>query len=184
MPVIMPGVKIPTTNKVVIPTSITISIGGGPNPIVGFIQDLTFDTTRRIERVRELSATRAGRIREQVPAPEDITVTGTGFCLYESNVLKQIAYQGTVQPITDVWFALTNQCIPFDVFIEETHPLTNEGFLITLEQCWLARYSHPIRIGDLMISETFDLQPQGVITQNTNNSGNTPTEADVIKTTP
>lgn len=177
MPVYMPGVKIPTTNRVVIPTSILISIAGAP---VGFIQDLTYDTSRRVERIRELNAPRAGRIVEQIPSPEDITANGTGFCLYESNVISRIAKGATMSSITDVFFTITSQYIPFDVFLTETHPLTGSGFRVTLENCWLVRYSHPIRVGDLMISETFEIQPQAVNTENITDTSTVPTEGDTM----
>ena len=177
MPVYMPGVKIPTTNRVVIPTSILISIAGSA---VGFIQDLTYDTSRTIERIRELNAPRAGRVVEQVPGVENITANGTGFCLYESNVISRIAKGATMSSITDVFFTITSQYIPFDVFITETHPLTGSGFRVTLENCWLVRYSHPVRVGDLMISETFEIQPQAVNSENITDTTTVPTEGDTL----
>ena len=176
-PVFMPGVKIPLKNKIIIPSSTLISIAGAT---VGFIQDLTYDTSRRVERIRELNAPRAGRVVEQVPSPEDITANGTGFCLYESNVISRIAKGATMAGITDVFFTITSQYIPFDVFITETHPLTGAGFRIILENCWLVRYSHPIRVGDLMISETFEIQPQAVNSENITDKTTVPTEGDIM----
>jgi hypothetical protein len=158
--IINPGLRIPVTNKVVVPTSASIYAGvEGTLKKIGFIQEISYDSTRTVERIREISATRAGRVIEQVPKPEDMTVRCSGLALYESNSLSQLC--GENEP----FFALNHQYIPFDVEILEYHPIssvTPRGFKVVLQGCWLSQYSHPLRIRDMYITESASLQPTSI----------------------
>ena len=163
MPLDFPGVRIPETNKVVVITSITVFDTEGQE--IGFIQELSPSSTRRVERIRDLSATRAGRVIEQVPSPEDLTVTGRGLCLYEQSVLRLIT--GFKPENTyDVWFALTHQFIPFNVVVDVKHPVTNKGWYIMFSRCWLTSYGVTYRVGELFVAETFTFQPSELISDN------------------
>ncbi len=158
MPLQFPGVKIPESNKVVVATSISVLNSDGEE--IGFIQELSPSSTRRVERIRDLSATRAGRVIEQIPSPEDISLTGRGLCLYEKSALKLIT--GYSPEGHDVWFAITHQYIPFDIKVTTIHPATKKGWYIVFENCWLASYSTTYRVGELFIAETFTIQPSSI----------------------
>jgi len=160
MPLVAPGLSLPATNKVIVPSSTTILIDGS---IIGFIQELSEDSGRTVDRVRELSGSRAGKVVEQVPGVENVTLRGTRFCLYEGNpVTEFLKEQGEVDgPI----FAITQQYIPFDVRVEERHPNSSadkKGFYVVFGECWFTRAAHSLRIGDLHIIDSFDLQPKEI----------------------
>ena len=161
MPIIMPGVKIPESNQVVVPTSTSILDDVGEE--IGFISDISEDVTRRIERIREISASRAGRVREMVPGPEDLSLSGTGFALYESNVLLGLS-KNVVSP-KEIFRALSHQWTPFSVEITDIHPASGLGIVVTYSGCMIERYGRASRIGDLLITETFSIQAQSVNTE-------------------
>lgn len=154
------GVKIPSGNRVIITTNITIL--SHDNMPCGFITDFTPDSTRRVERVRILAASSAGRVVEQVPGPEDITLRVNGFAIYDATLLGIITKGSHTTPI-DIFHCLNTQYIPFNITIEEIHPVpgggTNDTIVTLFGDCWLANYSHPISIRNLYITETATIQP-------------------------
>ena len=154
----MPGVKTPETNRIVIPPSITIFDENGDE--IGFLVDLTEDCTRRLERIRAFSFAQAGRVLQIVPSPEDLSLSGTGIALYESNVLSRIA--GPVIDPKEVFRALSHQWQPFAIEIEERHPIGAgtipggiKGMRYTYDGCMFERFGRSTRISDLFISESW-----------------------------
>lgn len=155
------GVKIPEQNKLIISTSITIL--DTDNTEIGFITELSYSTTRRVERIRMLYATAAGRVVEQVPAPEDLTLTVNGFALYEQTLPGALT-EGTENHAGKIFHALNTQYIPFNITIEETHPVTNDTVVVLFGDCWMTDFSHPMRLADVYITETATVQPSYVKT--------------------
>lgn len=153
------GVKIPTDNKVIVTTS--ISILDNDNREIGFITEFTYDTTRRVERIRVLYAGAAGRVVEQVPGPEDLTLRCTGFSLYDQTLPGALT-QGT--DTNKIFHALASQFNPFKISVEQIHPVTDDTITIEFGGCWISDFSHPIRQADLYVAETATIQPSWIHT--------------------
>lgn len=153
------GVKIPEQNKLIIIPSITIY--DTDNVEIGFITDLTPDSTRNVERIRILYAGAAGRVVEQVPGVEDWTIRCTGFALYEQTLPGALT-QGT--GANKIFHSLNSQYIPFKITIEEVHPITGDTITTEFGDCWLTAYSHPISVRNLHVAETATIQPAWVHT--------------------
>jgi hypothetical protein len=155
------GVMIPKTNKVVIVPSITIY--GNDGKEIGFITDFTPDSARRVERIRHASFTDAGRVIEQVPAPEDLTLRVTGFSLYQSSMIGRLAH-GVPELEPDLLFvSLNEQAYPFTLEMSHTHPDdTSQMFRLIFGECWMTAFSHPWSIRNLYIAQTATLQPSWI----------------------
>jgi len=170
-----PGLSIPKDNVVVVPTLITIYSGINQ---IGFITDLNYDATRRVEIIRHCSFADAGRILEYVPAPTDFTLRCTGFCLYTSSLLSRIAGGATGQePAARIPSEV-------DAGTLANHPDWLNSYLFTIEEvirhpnatkagggmkygyiygdCVVSDFSHPMSRANMMISETVTLRPTWV----------------------
>lgn len=153
------GVGIPPTNKVVIPFSLTIYDLEGNE--VGFMTDLTYDTSRRVERIRHLNAFDAGRIIEQAPAPEDYTASCVGFTLYTGDLANPQSVIGRLTKETGiaVFECLNQQRIPFNVVKEVVHPATGIGYQTIFYECWLTRYSETFAVRNVVVTANASIQP-------------------------
>jgi len=153
------GLGIPPSNKVVIPFSLTIYDLEGNE--VGYIISLSYETTRRVERIRHLNAFDAGRIIEQAPAPEDFSVTAEGFTLYTDDLANPQSVIGrlTIETGIAVFECLNQQRIPFNVVKEVVHPATGIGYRTIFFECWLARYSETFATRNIVVSATASIQP-------------------------
>jgi len=153
------GIGIPPTNKVVIPFSLTIYDLEGNE--VGYMISLTYDTTRRVERIRHLNAFDAGRIIEQAPAPEDYTASGEGFTLYTDDLANPQSVIGRLTKETGiaVFECLNQQRIPFNIVKQVVHPATGVGYETIFYECWLARYSETFATRNIVVSATVSIQP-------------------------
>lgn len=165
------GVGIPPSNKVVIPFSLTIYDLEGNE--VGFITDLSYDTSRRVERVRHLNAFDAGRIIEQAPAPEDFTVSCTGFSLYTDDLANPQSVIGRLTKETGiaVFEVLNQQKIPFNVVKEVVHPATGVGYQTIFFECWLTRFSEAFAVRNVVVTANASFQPTYVESRIVQKSG-------------
>lgn len=157
------GVRIPSQNQIVISTGITIYSG---NKEIGFILSMSLEGSRRVERARELRAWTAGRVVEQILGPEDLTIRASGYALYQKNILGLLT-QGT-QPVPppSIFHSLNLQYIPFDIHVEEVHPVnTAKRVKVIYGNCQITSYTHPIAIRDLYVTETCNIQPAYVLTE-------------------
>lgn len=156
------GVGIPPSNKVIIPFSLTIYDLEGNE--VGFITDLSYDTSRRVERIRHLNAFDAGRIIEQAPSPEDYTLSATGFSLYTNDLANPQSVIGRLTKETGiaVFECLNQQKIPFNIVKEVVHPATGTGYQTIFYECWLTRYSEAFATRNVVVTGTASIQPSYV----------------------
>lgn len=156
------GVGLPPSNKVVIPFSVTIYDLLGNE--IGFITDLSYETSRRVERIRHLNAFDAGRIIEQSPAPEDFSVSCTGFSLYTDDLANPQSVIGRLTKETGiaVFEALNQQKIPFNIVKEVVHPATGKGFQTIFYECWLSRYSETFATRNVVVTASATVQPSYV----------------------
>jgi hypothetical protein len=163
------GNRVPAKNRIVATTSIWV-FDGDRNEI-GYITDINYDTTRRWERIRHLNAIDAGAILEQVPGPEDYTLTVNGFALYhtgeqpEGSLIHQIArevgYDGEA-----IFQALNEQAELFDIVVQDKHPNPQAPNAKTYARyflnCAMTRFSEPISTRNVHIVSTATLQPSWV----------------------
>lgn len=169
MPLAGPGVRIPTTNNVIIPPSISILSMDGQE--IGLISDIDITSTRRVERIRVVKASAAGRVVEQTPAPEDLSIRCTGFALYTSTLIGSLI-KGS-EGANAVFHSLNTQYQLFWIKVKEVHPVSQKTIITQYGDCWLTDYSHPISIRNLYIAETATVQPSWVKTVEVSDEGET-----------
>lgn len=154
-------------NRAVIASTVDIFVNG---LLAGFVTQMTSNHTRNVERIRNLSIEDAGRIVEQSPMPEDVTLNVTGFALYNSaEATRKLLLNRISVPFGDATnrdsraaaaiVCLNEQHIPFDVVRRAAHPLPpgsidNTAQNIAYIGCLLTTYSYPVNIGAATISET------------------------------
>ena len=159
------GLKVPESNLIVVPFSISIVIDGVD---VGFIDRLDYTTRRRADRIRHLSMHDAGRVIAQVPFPEDMSLAASGFGLYNSTLIGRITGQATGIP-SEVLFALYHtlnaQVYPFDIELNGKHPTSGTEFVVTYGECWLTDFGKPVNITNSSIVETVTIQPSWTETE-------------------
>lgn len=163
MPFVTQGdrVGVPDTNLAVVSSSVDVFDTDGLN--IGFMQQITRTDTRQVTRIRHLDSFDAGRIVEQVPMPEDLSLNVMGFALYnrgsdKQSLINRIGGSGSAR-----FKSLNSQQIPFNLLEEWTHPANpnNRGQTYYLG-CWLTNYSRPINIGTVTVAETATIQPSWV----------------------
>lgn len=158
-------IGIPRTNLVIPTPLITVYATSAGGVEVGYVSDLNYTTTRRAERVRHLNFTDAGRVIEQVPAPEDLTLNATGFALFKSTLLGRIIEGGTdAEGANKVFHSLNTQKYPFDIEVYAEHPATGDKVLVIFLGCWVTNFASPISIRNVFIAQTVTLQPSNIKT--------------------
>ena len=152
----------PDTNIIVVPFSISI-IADGAAVEIGFIDRIDYATRRTVDRKRHLCQSDAGRVVEQVPLPEDMTLTATGLGLYNSSIIGRLTGQAPGRKIESAYalfHTLHSQAYPFEIEVQAVHPGDdNQKFTIIYGECWLTDFGMPINIGDSSIAETATIQP-------------------------
>ena len=161
------GVGIPAGVRSTISTTYDIYDQGGL--LVGWIKQLERTDARPTTLVRHLSSFDAGRIIEQVPAPETVTLRGTGFALYNKiDTTGKIPHYSLASRISQgvgleqggvyLFKSLNSQRIPFNIRMVETQPSTGATAITYYIACMLTGYTKPVNIGTVSIDETVAIQ--------------------------
>ena len=144
--------------KVLLSTSIDIidELGNG----IGYISQITPASSRPSTRIRGLGSRDAGRVLEQAPSPEDVTVQATGFALYRrpkaGSIIERLATNQGVG--FNVIASLEEQKIGFKIRIRQVDPKTNVDLeIIEYQDCWLINHSTPFNIATATVSETVSI---------------------------
>jgi len=153
------GVGVGSTHQTVITTSIDIYANGEK---IGFAQDINETSDRPTTRIRHLNAKDAGRVIEQAPGVEDISLTITGFAVYNkaNSLIQQLAGRDNFGKAGGVIKCLNDQKIPFDIKKVTLHPSLGAEDKETVEKfggCMITRYSRPIGLAGVTISDSVDI---------------------------
>jgi hypothetical protein len=123
---------------------------------IGFITGFTPSQNRSTERIRHISHADAGRVIEQAPKPEDVSITVNGFALYNT-----VDEKGNLAQRLGAWnprgaFAsLQEQQYGFTLIVVEKNPKTGETADVReYQDCWLQTYSKPISVGNATVSDS------------------------------
>jgi len=155
------GVGTQSSHKTVITTSIDIFADGKK---IGFAQDINETCDRPTTRIRHLNASDAGRVIEQAPGVEDISLSVTGFAVYNKadTLIQQLAGFTNTGKDGGVIKCLNDQKIPFEIKKVTKHPseYASAEDAETVELfggCMITRYSRPISLGGVTISDSVDI---------------------------
>ena len=157
------GVRIPSSNQVVVVTSITLFDAEGGE--IGFVSELGYRTARTVERIRHLNAADAGRILEQCPLPEDFTLDASGMALYDSTLIGRLSKGSDEAVPPDVYHAINTQYGPFTIEVLMTHPTNSKQVRVVFGDCWIASFDSPMRVGTANIVQRATMQPSWVETE-------------------
>lgn len=130
---------------------------------IGYMQGLTPSENRPTTLIRALSSPDAGRVLEQVPSPATITLSGTGFTLFDypgqmqGSLVRRLAINNGYS-IGAVIDTLEEQKIGFNLRMRVVHPETGGVLsLVEYQDCWLTSHSVPYNISNATISETVNI---------------------------
>jgi hypothetical protein len=156
------GVGIGTANRATITTSYDVFDEEGN--LIGYLTDISRTDTRTVERIRHLSSHDAGRTIEQAPGPDDISLTCTGFALYnktdQNGELPHFSLASRLGGLTgaELFKSLNSQRVAFNIRVEEVHPATGAVSRTYYFGCMLTNYTKPISLGNITVAETANVQ--------------------------
>jgi hypothetical protein len=145
------GVGNAPSNRTVISTTVGVFDDDGFE--IGFIQSIDRSDSRPTQKVRHLNKADAGRIIEQQPGVEDVTVNVNGWALYQKSDSDKQSLLNRLPTGAGAFVSLNQQSIPFNIREEETHPATGAENVTLYLGCMLTSYSKPININTASIVE-------------------------------
>jgi len=156
------GVGIGQANRATISTSYDIFDADGN--LIGYVTQLDRSDSRTVARIRHLSSHDAGRTIEQAPGPDEITLSATGFALYnkpeQTGELPHYSLAARLGGLSgqEMFKSLNSQRVPFNIRVEEVHPATGAVSRTYYFGCMLTKYSKPVNLSEITVAETADIQ--------------------------
>ena len=156
------GVGIGVQNRATITTSYDIFDDQGN--LIGYVTDIDRTDTRTVQRIRHLSSHDAGRTIEQAPGPDEVTLSLTGFALYnkpeQSGELPHFSLAARLGGLTgaNLFKSLNSQRVAFNIRVEEVHPSTGAVSRTYYFGCMLTNYTKPVSLGNITVAETASVQ--------------------------
>lgn len=131
---------------------------------IGFIQSFNPSDNRPVTKIRAIGSADAGRALESAPSFSDITISVTGFALYnkqqDGSIVQRLGGGSTRRAMK----MLEEQKIPFRIMEREVDPATKETIDATLYYgCWLTNHQKPRNISNMTIAETATISVEGAI---------------------
>lgn len=132
--------------KVLLPTRVSILDRDGF--AIGYITGFTPTLARPTEKIRHIGHADAGRVLEQAPRVEDISMSVTGFALYNTvnekgSLIQRLGAWNPVQTLA----SLQEQHYGFTILHVEKDPRNNNTVdAREYEDCWLQNYSRNFNI--------------------------------------
>lgn len=125
---------------------------------IGFIQSFNESHNRPTTLIRHLSSADAGRVIEQAPSPDTVTLAVSGFNIYnkqEDGSLIQRLGGGSTQKAMKM---LEEQKAGFSLLIVHRYPATNEVVdAIIYQDCWITSQSTPVSVGTVTIAQSANI---------------------------
>jgi len=149
------GVSLPESNQAIISTSVDVFDQDGFN--LGFLESMTRTDARPTTPIRHLDARDAGRIIEQAPQPETVTLAVTGFALYNRSQFRNSIMHRLPGAAGANFRSLNSQGIPFELVEEWEQPATRVRGRNVYLDCYLTNYTRPVNIGTVTIAETANI---------------------------
>lgn len=162
------GVSVNESNRTVVSTSYDVYDEDGR--LVGYCTAISRTDTRTVTKVRHLSSSDAGRVIEQVPAPEDVTIDVTGYALYNTpDLTGDVPHYSLAARLTKgmganvgggvyLFKSINSQRIPVTIRQEEVHPVTGAVDLVYYHGCMITNYTKPQNLGTTTVAETVKMQ--------------------------
>lgn len=126
---------------------------------IGFISQINPSASRATERIRMLGSADSGRVIEQAPRPEDLTLSVSGFAL-KNNVNEK----GTLVQRLGAWnplqamSSLSEQHIGFKIIVVERDPVTKKAMdAREYDDCWLQSFNRPYNISGATITDSANI---------------------------
>lgn len=159
------GLALPPSNKVVIPYSSSIKVRDilvdSEEYEVGYVNQLSYQDSRTVTRVRHVNFANPGNTIALIPAPHSPTINITGFALYkESTLLQRLSkatYKNPIIKAPDLFHSLKENLYPFDIIYEYFHPYNKEGVRVYLVGCLMNSFTEPISDTNTYVSNTVNV---------------------------
>ena len=154
-------ISIPGSNSAIISTSVDIFAGTTSSMTqIGYAQSISLTDARPTQPIRHLNSYDAGRIVEQAPQPETITLSLVGFEIYNDFLINKLGSAGETS-----FHSLADQRTPLTIVEMSTHPAFLKGVastegaapkwqIMVYTGCWMTNWTRATNIGTVTVSST------------------------------
>lgn len=131
---------------------------------IGYITQINDNDARPATKARALGAADAGRAIEHIPGVSDLTMTVTGFALYNRQEDGSVVQRMAGGNAKKAFKMLQEQKIGFKILEVERDPTTGKVTDATeYLDCWFTSKGKPINIGQASIMETANISVLGKV---------------------
>lgn len=132
------GVSFPRTNRVI--NAAVIDILDDEGFRIGYITQAQETLQRPVTRIRHLNSLDAGRTIEQAPGVEELSLTLSGYSLYDKSITERGSLIHRLGGPMEAAKSLMGQAVPFNLVMVEVHPGSAETVTTRWINCWVTNY--------------------------------------------
>jgi len=149
------GVNFPSRNRVI--SSTTLDVYDDEGHIIGFVLSFNETQSRPVQKIRHLSSTDAGRVIETTPNVEEISLTVTGYSLYDISLTEKGSLIHRMGSAMKALKSLQSQAESFNLARTETHPSSGEMVRDVYFDCWFTNFTRNRAIGTLVQADSANI---------------------------
>lgn len=150
------GVAFPAENRVV--NAATIDIIDDDGFRIGFVVQIQETLNRNVTRIRHLNSLDAGRTIEQAPGVEDVTLTLTGYSLYDKSITDRRSLIHRLGGPMAAAKSLMGQAIGFNLVMREVHPGSGEINITRWWNLWVTQHSRTRSVQNVVQTDSVTCQ--------------------------
>lgn len=146
------GVNFPSRNRII--SASTLDVYDDNGHIIGFVTNFNETQARPVQKIRHLSSIDAGRVIEMSPQVEDISLTVTGYSLYDTSLTEKGSLIHRMGSAMKALKSLQSQAQSFNLARTETHPSSGEVVRDVYFDCWFTNFTRNRDIGRLVQTDS------------------------------
>jgi hypothetical protein len=150
------GVNFPSRNRIV--ASSTLDVYDDCGFIIGFVTGFNETQARPVVKIRHLSSRDAARIIEVCPNVETISLSVTGYSLYDISLVEKGSLIHRLGSAMRALKSLQSQTEPFNMARTETHPSSGEIVRDIYFDCWITNFTRNRAIGTLVQTDSATIE--------------------------
>jgi len=126
--------------------------------IIGFVQGVNETLSRQVQRVRHLNSLDALRVIEMVPGAEDVSITLSGYSLYDKTLTDRGSLIHRLGSPMAAAKSLMGQAVGFNLIMLEKHPATGEYVRSKWVNCWITNSTRSRSVNNVVNVDSATVQ--------------------------